>query len=338
MVLHYICSFQNVNAISTIETNLLFIPQDRVISKNAIEALSDEQILQLQQYVDVTFPEFTYRNIDNIVEACLLLGNRIPSDSYVLCPGDSPYKMSYLIEYMFGLDRGYTEYTSSITVNGVSYTQQVSKYMSFMQFPLSDVSSGGIDKKALDNYIWKLDLYSQVANGSKVGIMDYSDSGGTVRIISSSLKRLYGRYLDDVANYDVWKVYEEVVKSKGHIEQQDRSIFFALIAEAERSNCRCQSKYKLGGDKVKYNHYRCNTIIALIYLRFLGRLDPNYEWLPRNSIDVDNEANYLVRYYNTLTLSEDTVEVSGYKIRGEEVLLDNFDLILLNNIYSVTPL
>ncbi|SNW62788.1 Hypothetical protein ORPV_884 [Orpheovirus IHUMI-LCC2] len=337
----------NETPISVIDVNLPFIPSNTVIIKDKISRLTTEQIYSILRYVDVTFPIFDYENLDNIISMCILLVNKIKNNSVILCPGDSPYKISYLMDYIFREGRWpwipYI-YTSSTTVGANTFSYIQKKNIKFVPFPISKVSEIKLDPSKLDEYLWSLDLYSSIANGSNIGIMDYSDSGSSIKILSKSIKRTYGINTVDV--YELFNIYSEALNGKDLDDNNRRSFFFNIISEAEKTDCRCQYRYVIGkeDDNVNQNKYRCNMMIALLYLRFLDRLPKDYQWLPRVDKDLVNYYRSKVCeiiYYDTETLDINSIIGTPNAENVHTIIIDSNNVeheILTNCIYSISTI
>lgn len=165
--------------ISKINLDLQFIPRNRTIEKHEIENLHDNQITELKNYIYYTFPSISYSQINNLLIMAMIFVNKLPNNCLVLCPGDSPFRFTYLIEYMYK-NGAELQYITTTILNGVQLSYEQKKDIVFMRFPLSGITNKTNDETLRKYLIDKLKIDAISMTFNNIAILDHISLGTTL--------------------------------------------------------------------------------------------------------------------------------------------------------------
>lgn len=323
--------------IANTDLELLFVPRDRVIGKEEIENINKENIDKIKRYVYYTFPQFEYSDIDHFLMTTMIFVNKLPSDCLLLCPGDSPFLFSYLVEYMYGNNEYHLQYTNHMIVNNVELSYKQQKRILFLRFPLSEVTYNS-DQTSINNYLlntFKLaDLTRQF---NHVGILDHISGGATIKKLKQPLKTIF------IANpniYDIRQLYLESFSTREH-KDVNPMLYHYFISETERFCCRGQDKYKLQDHIIIQNKFRHNVILTLFYLRFLSFNNNMLGHTPL--LEKVNSSMFIpyigkiitIQYYNIVNTQVTTITHKVINITNDTLILNNTEKIYIHHILTI---
>ena len=299
------------------------IPSDRAITRTDIVGLTQNQIESLQMYAFYTIDYSISENEHFCLKAILTLCDRvfyaIEDGSVVLAPGDSPSKIIQLINLMY--HQG----------GDVYLKDSVEKSITFVNFPISRLTRPSFDLGLLDKYLSK--VLQNVTIDDKLVYLDYFSTGGTYNTLLNSLRTIMGDINLEVPSININELWKQV----GNKECYDT--FMRLIAETERVEDRCIPKYTLGTTMRNINMMRCNIIIAMLYLLYLGRLShdvflqnvtndnlyPKGDLVKMTYYDISllglNTVICLLHYYYYPFIDIEVIVDGSYKLKEEAIFL-----------------
>lgn len=142
--------------------------------------------------------------------------------------------------------------------------------MRFITFPISGLGGYGVldtsinDK--LDEYLVSVLNQNDITSPKNLKIMDYKSSGKSIRALQNSLRRIFNDAGLKVPIVDTHILHDTFCLA----------IIDDLFSQSESTNSRCMSRYHLVAEEQSVGDIskgRCATIIALISLYLMGRLN-----------------------------------------------------------------
>lgn len=273
----YVMSIKSVN-------NL--IPQHKYIK---LEDICKNNVVDICEYSYFTFSmNLNIKNMIFIRDKLFNIYKSINDDSTVICPGDSPFKISYV--YKLLKQYGHIDFQ---------------KNLRFINFPISLFGIQNID---ITNYIISIIEKYNIQKDNLV-FLDYIHSGESYDKIRSAFQEYFGYDFEfrNVINIDLLDV---------------------VIIGAEKENCRCVRKYSLENDVKKSLNYenllRCNIIIFLIFKFMINdylQIVEIFSELPDrnlNNIKIDTDQLGIITFYNIETLSVISVKGVLYRLKKND--------------------
>lgn len=226
-------------------------PLTRELTRRELFSLTKEEIQQLKNYVVETFPQELSKNnfacLSEINQPIQALLSSFEMGDIILAPGDSPYKLVKIIENVYDL----------VDVR-------------FITFPISGLAMyGGLDTSLddkIDQYLVSVLNQHGITSPINLKIMDYKSSGKSIRTVQRSLRRIF-----DDAGLKVPIIDTHILHDTFCL-----AIIDDLFSRSEATNSRCMARYNLLAEEQSVGDIskgRCATIIALISLYLMGRLN-----------------------------------------------------------------
>lgn len=294
-----------------------------------------------------------------VLDFVSLILHKLPNNSIVVAPGDSPTKIINIINMLYRDNDGLYTYKKS---NG----SVITKKLTIISFPISKLSVGAIDQTALDSYFLKvlnvnkidintlqtelflydhdfetryddLDKYDKgkifeyLGNDRQVKFvyLDHTEGGGSYRALKGVIRRFFDRELFDFDMYSIW--HDMIYPPTFSLRRLPGCFltYSSVIADAERLGARCIPRYELGNEIKPINLMRCNVIMAVMYLLALDMLDLSIQ---HEYINIDEmmgiiesfNSPYTVTYYDNTILKPRQVfssSISGSS-RHQEIWIE----------------
>jgi len=297
-----------INYLPLIEEIASKIPTDHFITRTEIDQLDPNALKTLFHY---TFPEKfskgNYQQLNYLVELARRTLIKLPNDSLVIAPGDSPSKVVHLINLLWKIDEdtyrikyrpldyGYLADDGYYDDDGEPIKQfgyvEVTKRIKFIVFPLSALQDPSLSTlQALPNYLrGVLDSNGVNYQGQVTFIdLDHIEGGTTHRRLQSALKQLNPDIqLNKLNLADIWSLIYSLNRSS------EDNYVYSLIMGAEDYGARCIPSYPdLSQPIPQLNIRKCNLVVTMIYLKALDLLGKTPE-LPHNEFKCNYHGDHV---------------------------------------------
>lgn len=249
---------------------LQIIPSSRHLTKEEITFFNQEAIRVLQTFFWFTFPERFNRENYQCLRLILNLVRNVervlPSDSLIIAPGDSPYKVVQLIKWLYP-----------------------EKNFRFVEFPLSYLRRS-YSKEALDDYLEK--VFSEIELKNLV-YLDHVERGYTYMAILESLRRISRN-----PNLGMIQVNLDNYQKDQHYCQSYKE----MIIDAEDLEVRCVPSYNVSTGVIKTNNIvRCNLLTSILYLLATNKIRRNLNLPSVGNLDNLNQEYLDLTYFEIAT-------------------------------------
>ena len=287
------------------------IPTTKHITKDEILLFNDEDIIALQKYYfyimsqDIT--KNNYKVLQKIIDGCSTILDKINCETIVIAPGDSPAKLIYFINMVYKIDDNLYRYVDS--TDGTIITKRIK----FVSFPISKIREHKPEN--LDIYFHKILVDNNVNfNANKFIFLDHIDKGKSYEAIKSSLGRFFEVEDIDIPTINTNDIFNTIT---------DES-YRNLISNSEEIYARFYPKFKVGNILGDINLFVCNTIISMLYLLYLNKINLNLK-LPDTS---EEQLDFLRNHQN------DIIKISYYDFDDGRFYYDKICLFkLFYNVY-----
>lgn len=221
------------------------LPIDKIIKKDDIN-FGDDDIFNLTHYVYLSFPSYHKFFGDDDVKEFNKMIERIPNNSLIFAPGDSPFKLVHIIELLHKVGENTIEFDGN------------RKNVRFITFPFSKPT---LHYNLNYNQVYEEfgEFMGKIRDVNKYEnfiFYDYVETGRTFYYISTLIKHFFLTKYNREINCELYKI--------GDIFNND------IMFNAENYGARCIRSTTMRkdvslGDKFEKHLLKCNAITLFYY-------------------------------------------------------------------------
>lgn len=258
------------------------IPGNRNLNKRDFSRFNKEDIEDLQTYIQETsfqwFSDYDFKYCKVVLDLIDVVIHKIPNDTTVIVPGESPFKFVQLIKLIYGIGGNLYRYDCE--------NECIEKKLTFVEFPISGLKKLLMkDKNDFIEYFYEQmkdylpvlpDEDDYIESIPNVYLLDYSDRGASFELI---LEAMYSKFNYGISNMDIRHYVNKLtdVKDEKETEEMNKIIGYYFI-NSEVTDCRCQKKFEINMEnKDITNIKRCNAYIAFFYFLYTGEINESFD-------------------------------------------------------------